>query len=144
MPERRLLPRRVRQRLDVRAALVGEPSENGIRERDGALQTRAADELDRLVDGGVTRHAVEERELERSQAQRRANRRVEPAHGAMSDRLDRMVERPRPLHRPVRQLARERSVALVEPGRRGAERPVGIGLVLEDAPDDVEGCGPRW
>ena len=33
-----LLPRRVRQRLDARAALVGEAAENGVRERHGPLE----------------------------------------------------------------------------------------------------------
>ena len=52
-----------------------------------------------------------------------------------------MVERAHALDRAVRELHRERAVALVEARLlgRGAEGPVGVGVVLEDAPDDVEG-----
>ena len=59
--------------------LVGEAPEHGVRERDGALEPRPADELHRLVHGRVARHAVEERELEGPEPERRAHRRVEPA-----------------------------------------------------------------
>ncbi len=73
--ERGLLPGRVRQRLDACSALVGEAAQHGVRERDRPLEARPAHELDGLVDRGVPRHPVQERELERTEPQGRAHRR---------------------------------------------------------------------
>ena len=44
-----------------------------------------------------------------------------------------MVERTHALHRPVGELHCEGPVALVEALREGAERAVGVGVLLEDA-----------
>ena len=49
-----------------------------------------------------------------------------------------MIERPHALHRAVRELAGERAVALVEAVGGGPERAVGVRVVLEDAPEDLE------
>ena len=63
-----------------------------------------------------------------------------------------MVDRAHPLHRPVGDPLRERAVARVELAGRRRERAVGVGVVLEDAPHDLErdatrrrdhGCTPR-
>jgi len=54
-------------------------------------------------------------------------------HFPAGERLDRVVERPHALDGPVRELLRQRPVALVELRRDSAERPVGIRVLLEDA-----------
>ena len=118
---------------------VADPSEHGVRERDRPLQPGTADELDRLVHGRVAGDAAEEAELVRAEAERREHRRVELPHGPLPERLDRVVERSHPLHRPERELPRERPVAVVELLRRRAKRPVGVGVILEDAPDHLVG-----
>ena len=120
--------------------LRGDPDEpqDGVRERDRPLEPGTADELDRLVHRRVARHAVEVPELEGTEAERGPHRRVELPHRPLPQRLERVVERPHPLHRPVRELPRERPVALVEPRRGAAEGPVGVRLLLEHAPDHLE------
>ena len=134
-----LFPRRVRQGFYPGAALVGEPAENGVRERHGPLEPRPADELDRLVDGRVAGHAVEEDELVGAEPERRTHGGIETADRPPAGDLDRVVERAGALHRAVRELPRERPVAIVEAGGGPPQRPVGVRLVLEDAADDVEG-----
>ena len=124
-------------------ALVREPSQHGVRERHRTLEPRAAHELDGLVHRGVARHAVEEGELEGAEPQGCAHGRVETPQRATADRLDRMVERAGPLHGAVRELPGKRPVAVVEPGRRGPQRAIGVRLVLEHPPDHVERRGAR-
>ena len=82
------------------------------------------------------RDAVEEDELIGAEAKRRPHGRVELAHGPTSERVDRMVERPGALDGPVGQLLCERPLARVEAGDGALERAVGVGVVLEHAPDD--------
>jgi hypothetical protein len=118
---------------------VADAAEDGVRERDRPLEPGAAHELDRLVDGGVVRDAAEKAELEGAEAQRREHRCVELAHRPLAERFDRVVERTHPLHRPERELPCERPVAIVELLRGGAERPVGVGVFLEDAAHDLVG-----
>ena len=125
------------------ATLVGEASQHGVRERHRPLEPGSPHELDGLVDGRVARHAVEEGELVRAEAERGPNGRVEPRDGPASDRLDRVVERPGPLHGAVGELPGERAVAVVEAGGRGAQSAVGVRLVLEDAQEHVEGRRAR-
>ena len=93
---------------------VGEPAHHGVRERHGALEPGAADELDRLVRGRM-RRGVGVAELVRAEPQRRAHGRIELAHRPLAERLDRVVERPHALHGAVREPLRERALALVEP-----------------------------
>ena len=50
---------------------VADPAEHGVRERDGALEPGAADELHRFVHGGVPRHTAEEAELVGAEPERR-------------------------------------------------------------------------
>ena len=138
VPEGGLARRRLGQRLAVGASPVGQPSQDRVRERDRALQPRAADELDGLVDRRVARHPVEERELVRAEPEGGTHRRVELADGAAADGLDRVVERPAALDGAVGEAAGERPVAPVEPLGGRAERPVRIGAVLEDPADDRE------
>ena len=84
---------------------------------NGALESGAADELDRLVHRGVAR-----RRRRRTRAGRHRDG-VQPARAgrggdaAAADRLDRVVERPDALHRAEREPLRERPVPLVEAGR---------------------------
>ncbi len=47
-----------------------------------------------------------------------------------------------PLHRPVGEALRKRAVAVVEPRDGGGKRAVGVRLVLEDAPHDLERGAP--
>ena len=134
-----VLERAFGERVEERADPVADAAEHGVRERDGALEPGAADELDRLVHGRVARHPVEIAELVGAKAQRCANGRIELAHGPLAQRLDRVIERSHPLDRAVREPPRERRVALVEPRRGRAERPIGIRVVLEDATQHLVG-----
>ena len=86
---------------------VADPAEHGVRERHRTLEARAADELDRLVHCGVTRHAAEEAELVGAEPQGREHGSVELSHGPLAERLDRVVERPCPLNRPKGELPRK-------------------------------------
>ena len=143
VPQRRLPRRRLRQALEEAPGAVGQLPQDGVRERDRALEPRAAHELDGLVDGCVARHAVEVGQLVRAEPERGAHGRVELADRPPPERLDRVVERPGALDRAVGEAPRERAVALVEPAGLGAQRAIGVGAVLEDAPDDREGDAPR-
>ena len=118
---------------------LGDSPQHRVRERNGPFEARAAHELDRLVHGGVARHAAEVAELVRAEAQRCQHRRIELSDRALPERLDRMIERAQALHRAERELARERPVAIVEALRGGAQRAVGVGAFLGDAPEDVVG-----
>ena len=115
------------RRLEERPGAVGELPQDRVRERDGALEPRAAHELDGLVDGCVPRYAVEVGQLVRAEAERGAHRRVELADRPPPERLDRVVEGPGALDRPVGEAPRERAIPLVEPGRLGAQRAIGVG-----------------
>ena len=106
---------------------------NGTARSSRARRTSSTDSFD----GRVAGHAAEEAELVGAEAERREHGRVELSHRPLPERLDRVVERSHPLHRAERELSRERPVAVVEPLRCGAERPVGVGVLLEDAADDL-------
>ena len=121
---------------------VADAAQDGVRERDRALEPRPADELDRLVHGRVARNAVEIAELVRAEPQRRPDGRVELPHRPLAERLDRVVERAHPLNRAEREPPGERAVALVESLRGRAERPVGVGVVLEDPAQHLVGRLP--
>ena len=54
-----------------------------------------------------------------------------------------MVERADALDGPVGEPLRERAVARVQPLGGAAQRPVGVRVLLEDAPDDLERRPPR-
>ena len=127
-----LLQRAVGQAVEQRPDALGEPSHDRVRERHGALEARAADELDRLVRRGVRRR-LRVRELVRAETERRAHRRVELVHRPLAQRLDRVVERAHALDRAVRETVRERALAFVEIGRGAAEDAVGVRLLLEHA-----------
>src|SRR4029079_4576027 len=59
------------------------------------------------------------------------------------ERLDRVVERPHPLHGAVRKPLRERPLALVEPLGGAPERAVGVRLLLEHAQQHLVRGPPR-
>ena len=85
-------------------------------------------ELDRLLDGRVGGHAVQEEELEDAEPQRVAQRRRRSCARARDERrVERVVERAQALHRAVGELLRERALAGVEAGALGlgAEGAVG-------------------
>ena len=110
----RVLERPLRQPGQKRRDSLGDSPQNRVRERDGPLEVRAAHELDRLVHGGITRDTAEVAELVRAEPECRQHGRIELSHRALPERLDRMIERPQPLHRAECELARERPVAIVE------------------------------
>ena len=139
-----MLERPFGQRVEQRPDALADASEDGVRERHRPLEPRAADELDRLVHGRVAGNPVEIAELVSAEPQRREDGRVELAHRTLAERLDRMVERAHPLHRAERELPRERPVAVVEVLRGGAERAVGVRVLLEDTPQHLVGGAPRW
>ena len=117
---------------------VGDTAQHGVRERDGTLEARAANELDGLVDRRVPCDAVDESELVRAEPERRSHGRVEAAQRSPPERLDRMVERARALNGAEREPLRERAIAFVETGRGAAKGAIRVRVVLEDAQEDVE------
>ena len=105
---------------------------------DGPLETCRAHELDRLVDRGVPRDAVEVGELVGADAQRSANRRVELRAPAAAPSASMPWSSARDaLHRAVGDLLGERAVAGVEALGGGGQRAIGVRVLLEDAPDDL-------
>ena len=134
-----MLQRPLRQRSQQRPDAVRNAAEHGVRERDGPLEPGAPDELDGLVHRRVLGHAVEVGELVRAEPQRGEDGRVELSDGPLAERLDRVVERPYALDSAVRELAGERPVALVEALGRAPQRPVGVRLLLEHAPQHLVG-----
>jgi hypothetical protein len=60
-----------------------------------------------------------------------------------SERVDRVVEGPHALHRPVRKLARKRALAVLQSVSRRAKRTIRVGVVLEDAAHNLEGRPAR-
>ena len=114
-----------------------EPAHDGVRERHGALAPGRAHELDAVVDDRV-HGLVGPGELVGAEAERRAHRRVELAHRPLAELLDPEVDRPLALHRSVGEPLGERAVAVVEPLDRRGERAVGVRVLLEDAPHDLE------
>jgi hypothetical protein len=83
--------------------------------------------------------AAREAELVRAEAERRPHRRIEPGDAAATKGLDRVVERARALNGSVGKPLRERTVPLVELGRGGSQRLIGVRPVLGDAQEDPEG-----
>ncbi len=130
--------RDVAEPVEERRQSVGEPAQDRVREGDRPLEPRAAHELDRLVHRRVARNPVHESELVRTEPQRSSHGRVETADRAPAKLLDRVVERPHPLHRAESQPLRECAVARVQPFRSRPERAVGVRIVLEDPKEDVE------
>ena len=143
VPERRLLRRALGERGAQLARAVREAPQDRVRERHRPLQPRAPDELDRLVDRGVAWDAVHERELVRAETERGQDGRVDLPHGALADRLDRVVERPLPLDRAVREATGERAVAVIQRTGLGAQDAVGVRVVLEHPPQNGECDPPR-
>ena len=107
------------------------------------LQPGTPDELDRLVHRRVAGNAAEEAELIGAEPQGGENGRIELAHRPLAERLDRMVERALPLHGAAGELPRQRAVALVEALRGSSERAVGVGALLEHAPEHLVGSPAR-
>ena len=101
----------------------------------------ALGELDALADGGVRGDAVEEDELVEPEPQRRERLGIELVRRAR-ELLDVMVERELALHRAVGELHRQRPLARVEAARLAVQGAVGVGALLEDAPDDRVGDPP--
>ncbi len=110
----RELERALGQRVDQLAEPFRQAAHDGIRERDGALETRATDQLDALVHGRVRGDGVEVGKLVRADPQRGQHRRIELAHRPAAQRVDAVVEHPDALHRAVGDALGERAVALVE------------------------------
>ena len=135
--------RLVAEGVEQRADPLRHAAQHRVRERHRACDAGRAHQLDRLVHRRVARHAVDVAELVRTEAQGREHRRVELVHRPPAERLDRVVERARPLHGAVGEPLRQCAVARVEPGHRRAERAVGVGALLEHAPNDGEGRSPR-
>ncbi len=134
-----VLERPLRERREQRREAVGEAAQHGVREGDRTLEPGAPDELHGLVHGGVAGDALDVAELVRAEPERCANGRVEPRHRPPCERLDGVVDRPDALHRAVGEPPGQREVAVVQALGRGAERPVGVGVVLEHAPQHLVG-----
>jgi hypothetical protein len=138
----RLLDRPFRQRRDKTAEPLREPAHDGVCERDCPFAPRRAHELHGIVD-----HCMHGQlgpcQLIRPQAEGRAHGRVELAHGSLAELLDPEVQRPRALHRAVRQPLRERPVPFVETLDRRRKRTVGVRVLFEDPPNHLERGPPR-
>ncbi len=130
-----------RERGDEAREALGEPAGDGVREAGGAGEAGLADELDGVVDDRV-RRGLAPGELVARDPERCEHRRVELGCRAASERLDAVVDRPLPLDGAVGDPLGERPVALVEAGGGARDRPVGVGAVLEHAPDDPVGGRP--
>ena len=103
---------------------------------------RRADELDRLVHGRV--HGdLRVGELVGAEPQCRLHRMVEPLDRPAAELLDPVIERADALDRPVGEPLGQRPVARVDALGRAAKGAVGVGVVLEHAPDRLEGRAPR-
>ena len=133
----RELERPLRQTGKQAAETYRQPAHDRVRERDRPLEPCRAHELHRFVDRGVPRDPGQVRELIRAGPQRRPYRRVESRHRPPRERLDAVVERPRALHGAVGDLLGERAIARIESLRRGRERSIGVGVLLEHAQDDL-------
>ena len=144
VPQGRLGGRPVGQCGDHRRRLAGGAAQHGVDEARPAGRLRLG-ELDRLADGRVGGHAVEERELQHPEPQRGQHGGLEPRHRPPGQRLDHMVERGAALHGAVRQAHRERAVARVErvPPRFPVQGPVRVCSFLEDPPEHGVGAGAR-
>ena len=137
-----MLQRALGQRRDETAQALREAPADRVRECRRPLEPGAPHELDRLADDGMSRE-VEPAELIAVDAQRREHRRIELPHRPPAELLDPVVDRPHALHRAVGDPLREPPVALVEAGRGRRERAVGVGVLLEDAADDLVRGQPR-
>ena len=138
MPQPRFRGRRLGERFGEIPTALRETSENGIRERDRPLEPGGAYELHGLVHRRVARDAVQERELIRPESQCSPNGRIEPPNGPAAESLDQVVESARPLDGAKGKPLGQRLVARVETDGGRPQRAIRIGLVLEDAPQDVE------
>jgi len=114
-----------------------EPPRDRVREPHRALESRPADELDRVAHDRV-RGRLAPRELVPGEPERGEHGRVELRDRPPAELADPVVDRANALHRPVREALGEGAVARVEPRRRRGERAVGVRAVLEHAPDDAE------
>ena len=142
MLQRRLLRCPFGKRLHELRQAERQPSHHRVCERDRALESRVANELDRLVDGRVHRN-LRVGELVGTEPQGGSNRRVELAHGPPAESLDPVVEGADALDRPVGQPLSEGTLARLEPGSLGRESAIGVGLLLEHALDGLERRPPR-
>ncbi len=103
----------------------------------------STDELHGLVHGRVSRNSLHVAELVRAKPQRCPDRRIEPGDAPPSECLDRVVERADTLHGTEGKALRERAIPVVETRRRRAKGAVGVRVVLEDPPQDLERGRPR-
>src|SRR5581483_8606969 len=133
----RLLEGSLGKRGDEVPKPLGETPADRVRESRRTLESGFANELDGVVCDGVRRRLAP-RELEPRDPQRSPDGRVELAKRAAAERLDAVVDRTHALHGAVGDPLRERAVARIEVGGRGRERAVGVCVVFEHAPHDVE------
>jgi hypothetical protein len=103
----------LRERVQQRTDPVCETTQDRIRERNRALESRFAHELDRFVHRCIARYSIDESKLIRAEPQRGAHRRIETGNASSAERLDCVVERSGPLNCPECQSLRERAIARV-------------------------------
>ncbi len=97
-------------------------------------------ELDGVGDHRVVGRAGHVQQLVEPEPQRGQQRRVERGERAASQLLDQMVERALALDGAVGQAHRQRAVARVQVGGLGGERAIGVGALLEHAPQHRVGA----
>jgi hypothetical protein len=132
-----MLYRALRKRGDKATESLGKAAGDRVREGDRALEARCSHELDCVV-GNRVRRSLAPRELVARHAQCGPYGRVELPYRATAEPVDSEVDRPNTLHGSVGDALGEAAVSRVEPGRRDRKGPVGIGVVLENAANDLE------
>jgi len=133
----RVFERPFRERGQQIVDSVGDTAQHRVREGHGPLEPCPPYELDRLVHGGIARHAVEKAELVRAEPERGPHGWIELPNRPLAKGLDCVVERAHALHRSVGELPCERAITVAETFRGRPKRPVGIRLVLEHAPQHL-------
>src|SRR5579862_9463312 len=133
------LERAVGKGRDEPAEALREPPHDGVRERHCSLAPHCADELDGVVADRVCRQ-VGPADLVAGRPERCPHGRIELPDRTLAELLDAEIDRADTLHGSVRDSLRKRAVSLVELVDGGGERAVGVRVVLEDAPHDLE-CG---
>ena len=132
-----MLERSFGQRGDEGAEALGQAARHRVREPRRAFQVRLAHELDRVV-GDCVRRRLAPRDLVGGDAQCSQDGGIELSCRAAPERVDAVVDRAHALHGSVGDALREGAVARVELARGRGKCAVGVGVVLEHAPHDVE------
>ena len=135
----RRLGRLVPEALQHSRSLSRAPPQDRVDE-SGGVRAGLLRKLDVLVHGRIVGGATQIQKLEQPESQDGQHGRIEPLERPGEERRGDLVERCPPLHRPVAEGHGERPVALVELGRLGVQRAIGVRALLEHAADHPQGA----